>query len=198
MGILETAVATVITSGTWPLWMEITPWAHRQLRGWQDILYGDTRSPVDLTRGELSTLTSTLKAMSSHVSKLAKWVHLLLLDSESPGQAAVPVVTTVSSPAPHAPWPPSSPSPGCHSPTHIYRGTDGHRKDWGTVTTTSSMLWLLLWYHVQPFCLFLAEPHNLGYLSSPTRDWTRATAVKAESSNHSRQGPPITSSFALF
>ena len=72
VGILETAVATVITSGTWPLWMEITPWAHRQLRGWQDILYGDTRSPVDLTRGELSTLTSTLKAMSSHVSKLAK------------------------------------------------------------------------------------------------------------------------------
>ena len=72
VGILVAAVATVATSGTWPLCTETTPWAHKQLRGWQDILYRDTRFPVNLTRRELSTLSSTLKAMSSCVSRLAK------------------------------------------------------------------------------------------------------------------------------
>ena len=195
---LLAAAATVATSGTWPLCAETTPWAHKQLRGWQDTLYRDTRFPVNLTRRELSTLISTLKAMSSCVC--LGWPSEFTCSSwtESPRQAAVTVVTTVPSLAPCAPWPPSSPSPGCHSLTHVYRRTDGHWEYWGTVTTTSSMLWLLLWYHVQPFCLFLAEPHNLGYLSSPTRDWTWATAAKAQGSNHSREGPPVTSSFALF
>ena len=34
------------------------------------------------------------------------------------------------------------------------------------------------------FCFFLSAPHGLQYISSLTKDWTRATAVKIQSPNH--------------
>ena len=50
------------------------------------------------------------------------------------------------------------------------------------------------------FFVFLAAPRGLGDLSSPTRDWTQAPAVKASSSNHwtTREIPYILLSNGFF
>ena len=61
--------------------------------------------------------------------------------------------------------------PSTHTHTNIYRFSH-------TFVSLLFIFYFILFYS------FLASPHDLWDLSSPTRDWTHATAVKVPSPNH--------------
>ena len=49
---------------------------------------------------------------------------------------------------------------------------------------TSLGIYVIFWWRKAAFVSVLAAPHGLQDLSSPTRDWTQATAVETLSPNH--------------